>query len=142
VPHESRQQFPHPEIIDRGPEEYRRLLRRAVAIQIEIRARSPYQIHFIDEGRIAVPQEFASRVAREPVDRLMAAHPALFDRYVKVNLVFEQMIDAEQIAAHADRPGQRRALDLQHALDLVEQLDRRPAVAIQLVDERHDRRVA
>ena len=56
--------------------------------------------------------------------------------------VFEQMVDAEQIAAHADGPGDRRALDLEHALDFVEQLDRRAAVAVQLVDEGHDGRVA
>ena len=31
---------------------------------------------------------------------------------------------------------------LQHALDLIEQLDRRAAVAVELVDEGHDRRVA
>ena len=66
----------------------------------------------------------------------------LLDRHIHVDPVLEQMVDAEQIAAHADGPGDRRALDLEHAFDLIEQLDRRPAVPIQLVDEGHDGRVA
>jgi hypothetical protein len=52
------------------------------------------------------------------------------------------VVDAEQIPAHADRPGDRRALDLEDAFDLVQQVDGRPAVAIEFVDERHDGRGA
>jgi hypothetical protein len=52
------------------------------------------------------------------------------------------MIDAEQIAPHADRPGNRRTLNFQYAFDFIEQFDRRPAVPIQLVDEGHDGCVA
>src|SRR5690606_40870330 len=42
----------------------------------------------------------------------------------------------------ADRPGDRRGLDLQHRLDLVEQLDGVADVAVQLVDKADDGRVA
>ena len=52
------------------------------------------------------------------------------------------MIDAEQIAAHADGPGDRGALDFQHAFNFIQQFDRSTAVPIQLVNERHDGRVA
>src|SRR6202034_217504 len=44
--------------------------------------------------------------------------------------------------SHTDGPGDRRALYFQNAFDLIHQLDRRPAVPIQLVDEGHDGRVA
>ncbi len=52
------------------------------------------------------------------------------------------MIDPFQRPPHADRPGDRRTLDAERRLDLVEQIDRLAAVAIELVDEGHDRRVA
>jgi len=48
-----------------------------------------------------------------------------------MDFVRQQVIDAEQIASHADRPRDRRTLNLQNALDFVEQFDRRSAVAIQ-----------
>ncbi len=70
------------------------------------------------------------------------ADAAALARGVGVDAVLEQVIDALQLAAHADRPGDRRGADLQHLLDLIEQLDRRAPVAIELVDEGHDRRVA
>ena len=47
-----------------------------------------------------------------------------------------------EAAAHADRPGDRRAVDAEHRLDLLEQLERLAHLAVHLVDEREDRRVA
>jgi hypothetical protein len=44
--------------------------------------------------------------------------------------------------AHADRPGHRRAMQLQHRFDLVEQFQRIAHFAVHLVDEGDDRRVA
>jgi hypothetical protein len=52
------------------------------------------------------------------------------------------MHHALQALPHADRPGHRCALDAEHALHLVQQIDRLLAFAVQLVDEGHDRRVA
>ena len=52
------------------------------------------------------------------------------------------MVDAQEIASHADRPGNGRALNFQNAFDFIQQFDRCPAVAVQFVDEGHDGRVA
>jgi len=40
---------------------------------------------------------------------------------VYIDFIFEQMIDAEQIPPHADRPGDRRTLNFQNAFDFIEQ---------------------
>jgi hypothetical protein len=59
-----------------------------------------------------------------------------------LHLVVDQVIHATERLAHADRPGHRRALNLEHVLDFIEQFDRRAAFSVQLVDEREDRRGA
>jgi hypothetical protein len=48
------------------------------------------------------------------------------------------VIDAGEIAPHADGPGHRRGADLENTLDFIEQLDGWPPFPIQLVDEGHD----
>ena len=53
-----------------------------------------------------------------------------------------QIEHALKALAHADRPGDRRAVDLEHRLDLLEQRDRLAHLAIHLVHEGDDRRVA
>ena len=61
---------------------------------------------------------------------------------VEIEAVFQQMVDALEAATHADGPGDRRATDIEDALDLVEQFQRRTAFAVQLVDEGDDGRGA
>jgi hypothetical protein len=60
----------------------------------------------------------------------------------RIRLLVQQVIDAAEGLAHADRPGDRRAVDVQHRLDFLEQLDRLAHLAVELVDEGDDRRVA
>ncbi len=60
---------------------------------------------------------------------------------VEVNGVVHDVIDAPQLAAHADGPGDGRPADAQHPLDLVEELQRLAPVPVQLVHEGHDRSV-
>jgi hypothetical protein len=50
----------------------------------------------------------------------------------------DQVVDALEALAHADRPGHRRAVDLQDRLDLVQQLQRLANLAVELVDEGDD----
>ena len=57
-----------------------------------------------------------------------------------MHLIFQQVIDPLEGPAHADRPGDGRALDLQDVLDFIQNLQRRAAVAVHLVDEGEDGR--
>ena len=52
------------------------------------------------------------------------------------------VVDAEEVGAHADRPGLRRDVQSQRFLDLVEDFQRVPAFPVDLVDEGDDRNVA
>ncbi len=54
----------------------------------------------------------------------------------------EQVVAAEEALAHADRPRSGGDGERQGALDLVHQLERIAGLAVELVDERHDRHVA
>ena len=51
-------------------------------------------------------------------------------------------VDALEFLAHAHRPGERHRGHAQHALDFVEQVERLAHFAVELVDEREDRRAA
>jgi hypothetical protein len=51
-------------------------------------------------------------------------------------------IGAEEIRAHAHRPGHRRGVQRQVGLDLVQKLEGMTALAVNLVDERDDGDVA
>ncbi len=55
---------------------------------------------------------------------------------------FLQIVDAGEGAPHAERPVQRRGVERQPLLDLLEQLERMPPLAVHLVDEGDDRDVA
>ena len=51
---------------------------------------------------------------------LEEADAAALARAIDVDPIFEQVINARELAPHADRPGDRGAGDLQDALDFVE----------------------
>src|SRR6185436_5841157 len=87
-------------------------------------------------------EEFAPLGAVQTLDHAVAAAFAAPRGLVDVDLVFEQVIDAGEVASHADGPGHGCGADLEHALDFIQQLDGRAPLAIQLVDEGHDGGVA
>ncbi len=54
----------------------------------------------------------------------------------------EEVIGAEKVAPHADRPGGRGHVERQRLLDLVQQVERVAAFAVELIDKGDDRHVA
>jgi hypothetical protein len=76
-----------------------------------------------------------------------AAADRLGDSVVDVALVQEErigeeVVGAEKVPPHADRPGGRGHVERQRLLDLVQQVERVAALAVELVDEGQDRHVA
>src|SRR6185437_1486089 len=135
---EGREELLHAEVADGRAEEDWRLPAGKVGLRIEHRGGTADQLDLLDDGIHAVPQKLAGRIAREPLDHLVLTDPAALAREIDVNAILRQVIDAAQIPPHADRPGDRSRGDAEHLLDLVEQLDGRPPLAIELVDESHD----
>jgi hypothetical protein len=63
-------------------------------------------------------------------------------RAVALHFVAANVEHAHEVAAHPDRPGKRRRRHAERRLDLVDELERRPHLAVELVDEGDDRRIA
>ena len=143
VLHEVVQQLLDAEIAQRGAEEHRRLFCPQVGVEIERRAGALHEFDLVAEAhRHRCPAPAPRRPMCRPSTTVWCGCFLPPDPVIQVDPVLQQVIDALQRAAHADRPGDRRALNLEHRFDLVEQIDRLAAVAVQLVDEGHDRRIA
>ena len=142
VGREGAQQLLDAEVVDGRTEEHRRLLAGQVGGGIETLGRAAHQLRLLHEGPGLLAEKLLRRIARERVDDAILADAAALTGGVDVDAILDEMVDAAQLAPHADRPGDRGGADAQHALDLVQQLDRRAAVAVELVDEGHDRRIA
>ena len=54
----------------------------------------------------------------------------------------EEVIGAEKVAPHADRPGGRGHIEREALLDLVQEVERVAGLAVELVDKSDDRHVA
>src|SRR6185312_12915209 len=127
-----------PEVVDGGAEEHRSLAPGAIGAEVEARGGALHQLDLLAEGTRLLAEELLGGGARQVLDGAVLADAAALARGVHVDAILAEMVDAAQLASHADRPGERRGGDAEHALDLVEQLDGRTPVAVELVDEGHD----
>jgi hypothetical protein len=66
---------------------------------------------------------FQARVVQRCEDRRVL-RVKLRPGFVQVHFAGDQVHHALEALAHADRPGDRRALDAEHAFDFVQQFDR------------------
>ncbi len=137
------QQQLHAEVVHRRAEEHRRLPPGQILVHLERRRGALHQLEFLAQlahGFVADLLQQARRVEALEDGRILPRE--ILAGLEDVHFVQHQVIHALQPLAHPDRPGHRRAGNAQHRLHLVQQLDRRAALAIELVDEGHDRRVA
>jgi hypothetical protein len=127
-------------IVDRRTEEHGRLLASEVGRVIELRRRTADELDgltklgggpFADRGR--------ELRAAEPADLPYLGQPTTVAALIEMRAVVTQIVDAAKLAAHADRPSERSTANIEHALDVVEQLYAQPTVAVELVDEADDR---
>ena len=97
-----------------------------------------FAVHGLEFHRVLRAQGFDLGAAQR-----LEVLPGLFlARGEAQHFVIDQVIDAVKAFAHADRPGHRRAMQLEHRFDLVEQFERIAHFPVHLVDEGDDRRVA
>jgi len=137
------QQFAHPEIVERTAEIDRRQMALAIGLRVEGRAQPLRHFDLLaqfGEGRFRQqPRQFR-------VVEAAAAH-RLDDSVVDAALeqqerIGEEVIGAEKVVPHADRPGGRGHVERQRLLDLVQQVERVAGLAVELVDKGDDRHVA
>ena len=82
-----------------------------------------YQFNIFPQFQSICTQSFIEQGVINTLDDLRLLGDVIFAGFVKVYRIIKQVIDAFEPAAHADRPGDRRALDTQHGFNLIEQID-------------------
>jgi hypothetical protein len=131
------------EVVDRRAEEHRRLLAGEEGLPVERRRRVAQELH-VDGGLLVFGAEALGELGVvEALDRLVVAccgairasgedpHPFL-----------AQVHHAVEALAHADRPREGHDAHAELALDLVHERERLLHLAVHLVDEGEDRRLA
>ena len=133
------EQIADAEILQRRAEEHRAQMAFAERLQVERLAGVAHQLDLLGdrvgveigiERRDLGDAHLAQGAGLAGV-ALQQTHAAAFDRD-----------GADEIAAAADRPVHRRGVERERLLDLVEQIERIAALAVELVDEGDDRDVA
>ena len=101
-----------------------------------------HQLHFHLELFHLEREHLGQARVVDALDDFVGAVGLLFARLEQHDFVVQQVVHAAEVLAHADRPGHRRAFDLQHRFHFVEQLERVAGFAVELIHEGDDRRVA
>ena len=117
---ERREELLHTEVADGRPEEDRCLPPPEVGLRVEHRGSAADELDFLGDRIQALAQELSRRLARQPLDHPVLADATALAREIHVDAVLEQVIDAAQLAAHPDRPGDGSRGHAQHLLDFIE----------------------
>ena len=100
------------------------------------------QLDVVPQRGHLVGEELVEARIVQPFDHLGVVGDALLAGREALQAVVAQVEDAAKALAHADGPGDRRAVDLQHRLDFLLQREGLAHLAVHLVHERDDRRRA
>ncbi len=133
------EQIADAEILERAAEEDRRHVALGKSLRVEPLAGMAHEIKFPAECRRVEPGvqggDFGDRHFAQPAGSAGIAVEQAHAAGLHVDC-------ADEIATASDRPGDRRGIERQCLLDLVDEFERIAAFAIHLVDESDDRNVA
>ena len=129
------EQFLDAEVVDGRAKKHRGLLAAQVGVDVEFVAGTAHQFDLVAQLLRLVAEHLVEARVVQAMDLLADGDASAVVRVVQVHSLVAQVEHALEALAHADRPGDRGALDLQHLLDLVEQFDRLAALAVELVDK-------
>ena len=120
-------------------EEHRRERAGAKALEVEAGARSQQERDLVEQLLVRMA---ADRMAQGGIVDVAHLHCRLVRRRFAAleaqQAVRFAVVHALELRAGADRPVERTARHAEHALDLVEQVERLASMPVELVDERHD----
>ena len=77
----------------------------------------------------------------QSLDLAHVLHGVALPGFVQHRGVAQQVVDPLETFAHADGPGDRRALDIEHVLDFIQHLDTVTDIPVELVDKGKNRRI-
>ncbi|RMO66656.1 hypothetical protein ALQ39_00548 [Pseudomonas amygdali pv. eriobotryae] len=130
------------EVAQRGAEKQRGQLAVDEFLLVELVAGTLHQFQLLDKAVVLVTQMGAGFVRIELLDDFGFRTLVAMTCCVHNDVVVGQVIDTLEVPVATNRPGDRRSLDLEYGFDFIKQLDRVADVAVELVDETDDRRVA
>src|SRR6185369_10593203 len=140
--HEGVEQLLNAKGVDRAAEKYRGLLSGKISFFIEGVGCTFEKLDIVAELFHLAPQKLVQTGIIQPLDSNDLSDAAVSLGIEKGHLFGVQVVCPAEPLPHADGPGDRSALDLQQALDLVKELQRLAPFAVELVDEGHDRGMA
>jgi hypothetical protein len=100
------------------------------------------QLHLAARVRERIAEALRVRGIVDALDDLLVVHAPVLARLEDAHLVVADVEDAGEALAHAHRPRERHRRHAQDLLDLVQHRERLLALAVQLVDEGDDGRIA
>ena len=137
------QELAHAEIVERRAEEDRRHVALAIGFGIETLGQAARHLDFVAQPlQRGGGQQLRQLRIVEAGAAYRLGHARMFAAIEQQQRVVEEIVGAEEIAAHADRPARRDDIERELALDLVEQIERIACFAVHLVDEGDDRHVS
>ena len=101
-----------------------------------------HKLHGFAHRRHFHRKEFIKAGIIQPFDEFGFLSKLFGARFKAHQMILTKIKHAAERLSHADRPGNRHALQLEHGFDFAEQIQRVAHFTIKLVDERDDRRVA
>ena len=140
--HESVKNVLHAEVVHTGTEEDGALLARKELLDVERFGRTLNEFDGLAHVRHFHREETVKLGIVEPFDHLLITRETLLAGRKAHKTVLQQREDAAEGLAHADGPGDGHALELEHVLDFADHVERIAHFAVELVDERDDRRLA
>ena len=128
----------HAKIAQRGAEKHRAEFPRQERCLVKLVAGTPDQLDLFQESIVLIAQQGAGLRAGKALDTpVIRQHRALAGG-VLVDHIGVEVVDPFEQLAHTDGPVDRRPVDGQHLLDLVQQVDRVADVPVHFVDEAED----
>ena len=141
--HQGVQHLTHAEVVDGRTEEHRRLLAGQEGVPVEGLGGTTDQLD-LALGLLVVHAEALAGlvIVQAGQDLVVLGAGTVLPGAEDAHLFLLQVDDAAEVLAHAHRPGEGRSGHAQRALDLVKDLQRLAHLAVHLVDEGDDGRIA
>src|SRR5438477_10835823 len=133
------QNLPNAEVVDCRPEENGRLTACKEFGELEWMTCPAYELDVVAKRLHFLGKQLVEPGIGEPFDELGVVAPAVFAGREAHQAIPQQVEDPAKALAHAYRPADRRAVDLQHRFDLLQQRHRLTDFAVKLVYKSDDR---
>ena len=137
--HEPIEHFPNTEVPQSRPEVNGGLGALEKGVGVKAVTTAGNQLHLVPQRLPITSQGSLGRIALEALDDFSDRIHTSLPLHVKDDLVPKEVVNAFEVTAHADGPGNRRTLNSQDGLHLIKKLDGVANFPVELIDEGENR---